>query len=535
MKQQLQSTIAYGRRLLTRPMSELNRWQFAARYAVGMARYTYQQLNEDRASQMAAALTYRTIFSLVPLLVMSLLVFKAFGGFQSFGGELQSRVYDYLGLDAIEIQETQKEAEQALEEGKPPPPAPEDADPEVAPLGVEPAPADPEMVEGGEDRDPQTPDEQQTKARVDQLLANLQEQVATVDFGSIGLVGLGLLIWAGLSLVVSLETSFNRIYSAPEGRPWHLRITIYWAVITLGPVLVAASLYMSAKLLTTARSVDTFGVFGWVVSVLTPLASTAASWLLLLLMYKLLPNVKVRLKSAIIGAMIAAVLWEVSKWGFRIYVDNFIREGTGYSALYGSIALLPLFLLWVYLTWLIILFGLELSYVSQTIRGTRFLRGRAEESPGPSDGLIPPTAILAVASTLARHFADGQPMHVGEMVRETGLPERAVERFVGAMVQAEFAHQLEGDDDGPGPYSLSRPAERIALRGLLHAGYDTAAADLDPSTRQLLVKLRAAEDQTVGDTQLAELLAPPPGEFEAQGDVEPQADETAASKLPRPT
>ncbi|MEL7087343.1 MAG: hypothetical protein AAGL98_02695, partial [Planctomycetota bacterium] len=101
MKQLVTHLINAARRLLTQPLSELNRWQLTARYAVGIARYGAHELKEDRASQMAAALTYRTIFSLVPLFVLSLLVFNAFGGFASVGGELQDKIYDYLGLNAI--------------------------------------------------------------------------------------------------------------------------------------------------------------------------------------------------------------------------------------------------------------------------------------------------------------------------------------------------------------------------------------------------------------------------------------------------
>ena len=497
---------AYVRRLLTRPLGELNRWQRAVRYAVGVVRYGYQKFFEDQASQMAAALTYHTIFSLVPLLVMSLLVFKAFGGFQSVGGNLQGTIYDYLGLNAIEIQETR----QAIQEGKPMEQvAPEQADPQVTPLGVEPGPADPGALVGGKDDDPQTPDEQQTKARVDQLLADLQDRVATVDFSSIRFVGLGLLIWASISLVISLETSFNRIYHAPKGRPLHLRVTIYWAVITLGPVLVALSFYLTAQLWNLATSVDAFGVMGWIVSVLTPLASTAATWLLLLLMYSLLPNVKVRLKSALIGSMIAAALWEASKWGFGLYLENFIREGTGYSALYGSIALLPLFLMWVYLTWLIILFGLEISYVSQTIRGTRFLKTHHEPEPTPVSGLTPPESIITIAAALADAFAQGKALHLSAIVRATSLPERSAEKLLAALVNAGYAHQLEGDDDGAGPYTLSRPAETIALRDVLQAGRQAVGGDPDPRSHDLLDRLYRAQAQAVGDTTLQDLLQQP--------------------------
>lgn len=489
MKYKLLKFIATARRWFTQPLSELNRWQLALRYTIGVARYGAAELKEDRASQMAAALTYRTIFSMIPLFVLSLLVFNAFGGFQSVGGELQTKIYDYLGLNAIELRET----EEKVEAGQPITPPPK----EVAPLGVDVAPVDPQAVEGGDDADPETPDEVQTKARVDQLLADLQTQVSTVNFKSIGLVGLGLLIWAGLSLVVSLETSFNRIYDAPSGRPWHLRITIYWAVITLGPVLVALSFFLTSQVIDTAASVDAFGVLGWFLNLLTPLASTAATWLLLLLMYKLLPNVKVQLRAALIGSLVAAVLWELSKWGFRLYVNRAV----GYSALYGSLGLVPLFLLWMYVTWMVVLFGLEISYVVQTVRGTRFVRfGHPEEH---ADRLIESSVVIRVAAAVAEGFDRGDGRSIDELSRDVSLPGVVVLRLIAALETAGLVHRRDiNDEDQPAPLTLSRPAEKILLRDLLQAGRSSTANHDDPITTEL----RDAQDHAVGQRTLRDLL-----------------------------
>lgn len=493
MKQLAQQFVGSIRRLLTQPLGELNRWQLTARYAIGIARYGANELKEDRANQMAAALTYRTIFSMVPLSVLALLVFNAFGGFQSVGGDLQETIYDYLGLNAIELREEQEQSEagETLES------APRDE----APLGMDVTPAHPEKTEGGKDADPNTPDEEQTKARVDQLLSDLQEQVASVDFKSIGLVGLGLLIWAGLSLVVSLETSFNRIYNAPSGRAWHLRITIYWAVITLGPVLVALSFFLTSQLLENASSVDTFGLLGWVMGLLAPLASTAATWLLLLLIYKLLPNAKVQLRAALIGALVAAILWEASKWGFRFYV----QRAVGYSALYGSLGLVPLFLLWMYVTWMVILFGLEISYVVQTIKDTRFLRVNHPEQD--ADRLVETTAILRVGRAVAQGFDRGEGVTLGRLQQDTNLPPRILQRLTAALESAGHVHRQEhSDEDADAAYTLSRPAERITLHELLQAARSTVAPNHDP-TSDFIQELHAAEQQAVADRTLRDLIA----------------------------
>ncbi|MEM6854916.1 MAG: YihY/virulence factor BrkB family protein [Planctomycetota bacterium] len=482
MKQLVQQLVGSIRRLLTQPLGELNRWQLTARYAVGIARYGANELQEDRASQMAAALTYRTIFSLIPFFVLSLLVFNAFGGFESVGGDLRDTIYDYLGLSNIQIEE-QPPSEMDTAAG--PPVVTEDG-------STAPSPLDPAAVPTSE-----TDTRAETQARVDQLLTDLQEQVASVNLTSIGLVGLALLIWAALSLVVSLENCFNRVYDAPQGRSWALRITIYWAVITLGPVLLALSFYATNELIRSASSVTDIS---WLLGLFTPFFSLAATWLLLVLIYVLLPAAKVQLRAALIGALVAAVMWELSKWGFRFYV----QRAVGYSALYGSLGLVPLFLLWLYVTWIIILFGLEISYVIQTVKNTRFLRPNQYEVD--TDRLIETTSVLRVAHAVAQRFHDGRGATLDELGRETGLPTRVLQRLTAALESAGHLHRQEAAEDDAGtPYTLSRPAERIPLTELLVAAR-SAAASKSGRVSPVLQQLREAEDQTLSGRTLRDLL-----------------------------
>jgi membrane protein len=165
-----------------------------------------------------------------------------------------------------------------------------------------------------------------------------------------------------------------------------MRVAIYWAAITLGPLLI--SIYLTSQVqpgidrlpelasdggawagqVSLARVAVLQGVLG----VLSYLAAFLATWALFTLLYVLLPNTRVKLRAALLGAGTAAVCWELGKWGFGLYVENAV----GYSALYGSLGLIPLFLLWLYVTWLIVLMGLELTYMLQASPGNAF------EGPG---------------------------------------------------------------------------------------------------------------------------------------------------------
>ncbi|MEM9417791.1 MAG: YihY/virulence factor BrkB family protein [Planctomycetota bacterium] len=498
MKELVQQFVGSARRLFTQPLSELNRWQLTVRYAVGIARYGAHELREDRASQMAAALTYRTIFSLVPVFVLSLLVFNAFGGFETVGGNLRETIYDYLGLSNIELAEAD---DTAAEMDQAPGPPVVTADGTTAP-----SPYDEAAAAQGEgdtatssEQGTAAPTAEETQARVDQMLTDLQEKVASVNLTSIGMVGLALLIWAALSLVVSLENCFNRVYNAPQGRSWGLRITIYWAVITLGPVMLALSFYVTNELINSARTV-TGGA--WLLKLFTPFFSLAATWLLLILIYTLLPAAKVQLRASLIGALVAAIMWELSKLGFRIYV----QRAVGYSTLYGSLGLVPLFLLWLYVTWMIILFGLEISYIVQTVKSSRFIRVRPNENQ--SDAIVDSSAILAVATAITKAFDQGQTLGTTQLATTTGLPARAVNAMVQSLHRSGHLHHLEADVENPGEYTLACPAETIPVAELLRVGQDTAIRNNSSRFGEVTSKLHEAERQAIGDQTLRDLVGP---------------------------
>src|SRR5690606_5390189 len=134
------------------------------------------------------------------------------------------------------------------------------------------------------------------------------------------------------------------------GRSILQRVVTYWTVITLGPLLLLVSLYVAGQIVEWARPIP---VVGSLLVFAGRFTALGASWILLLVLYTLMPNTNVAVKPAVIGSFVGAVLWEIGKWGFGLYVSRALP----YSALYGSLGLIPLFLFWVYITWVVVLFG----------------------------------------------------------------------------------------------------------------------------------------------------------------------------------
>lgn len=178
--------------------------------------------------------------------------------------------------------------------------------------------------------------------------------------GQLTVVGLVFFLLTALLLLFSIEESFNDIWRIKRGRSMTARITVYWALVTLGPLLMGASLTISTWLLslTVTAGADFAGQVQSAGVVLLPLLFEVLAFLLL---YLVMPNVRVIFVHALVGALVAALLFELTKRGFALYIVNF----NSYKIVYGALSTLPIFLIWIYLSWVVALIGAELVAVLQ--------------------------------------------------------------------------------------------------------------------------------------------------------------------------
>ncbi|MCL4220988.1 MAG: YihY family inner membrane protein [Phycisphaerales bacterium] len=429
------------------------------------------QLYRSQIPRMAAALAYRTIFGIVPVLVIALVVVGAIVPEQKMEQGIND-LLEFTGLSEIVIE---------------PPP-------DIVPTDSRDPSADP--TQSNPDEWMQTQQaaqfaESQTR-RLEDWIADLIQRIRNVPKAAIGFASALILTYAAISMLVEIERAFNLIYRCVIGRNWWSRITLYWTILTLGTILLGATFLVGQQFRHWVVSVEDAGVLSWIrVNILGYLATVLISTLLLTIAYSRIPNTRVQFRPALVGALVAAILWEAGKWGFTQYLSHF----TGYARFYGSLALIPLFLLWVYITWMIVLFGLQVSYILQHIG-----HDEASKARTPDDGprVIEPAMVLAIGTSLVRRFCDGKPACIEDLAQDTGLPNGICARMVEVLRRDGLLHEVT---DQANAYCLAKPPEGIPAVAMLHAAESLSGYEAPVQVKQM----RQAAAATLGESTLADV------------------------------
>jgi membrane protein len=361
--------------------------------AAAFARFVWRRFLDDKCFEAAGAMSYTTLFSLVPLATAAFGIIAAFPVFEQWSTALTNFIFtNFVPASGAIIQEY------------------------------------------------------------------------LVDFAmnakKLTTVGIIFLLFTALMLMAGIENQFNMIWRVPARRRRLTRFVVYWTVLTLGPILLAASLGASSYLFSLALQDDELGLGARLLG-LVPILVT---WMVLTLSYLVIPNANVRFRNAAIGAVLGTVLFEFAKHGFAAYLSR-----ASYEQVYGALAVIPVFLIWLYVSWTVVLLGASLA---ASLSAFRFL----PESLRVPHGLEFPH-LLRVYRRITAAAQGGAPIDRAQLAyAEPGLTDEQLDRFFTLMRE----HQLIQRTDYGAFVPLRDPAT-VRISELFESGRFSlpTAAELD--------------------------------------------------------
>jgi membrane protein len=181
--------------------------------------------------------------------------------------------------------------------------------------------------------------------------------------GNLTTTSIIVLIIITLLLIATIDNALNHIWHVKKRRRPAARFLVYWAILTLGPILIGAGLFISSYLVSLSLFLDVDESLGLRQS-LFPYLPFLTTGMAFSLMYILIPNCYVSRRHAIIGGVISAALFEYAKYAFGAYLKSF----TSYQAIYGAIAVIPTFLIWIYISWVIVILGAHITFCLSSFR-----------------------------------------------------------------------------------------------------------------------------------------------------------------------
>jgi membrane protein len=321
-------------------------------------------------------------------------------------------------------------------------------------------------------------------------------QKALLDFASNArkLTGISILVmlFSAVSMMNSIEDRLNRIWQVRHHRPWGPRLLLYWAALTLGPILVVGGIAVTSYVAAVPMFRDASEQLGIIQELLRAMPFVV-TFFTLWLMYTTIPNRRVNKKHTAIGALLGALLFEVARWIFTHYV----RNAQNYQQIYGALAIIPLLLLWIYLSWVIVILCASVAAAVS-----------AFEYQAPSDAMPEGSEFLGLLVVL-RHFIEAQ--RAGRTVDPAGI--RAAEPYLRSVSIMAYFDDLSRADlihrSETGGWVMTRSLDSTdLLRVYRHSGYQlplnpveqvaAAGIELPRELLSLLVKLASSLDATLG-------------------------------------
>lgn len=327
--------------------------------------------------------------------------------------------------------------------------------------------------------------------------------INNTKMGSVGAIGLVFLVVTVVSLLGNIEEAFNDIWGVEGHRSLYRRFSDYLSVVVSGPLLVLAAISITT-------SMQSQSVVQWILQqsyvgdlllLVFQVVPYLIIWIAFFSLYIFMPNTKVRLKSALFGGILAGTIWQLAQWGFIHFQVGVAK----YNAIYGTLAALPVFMAWVYTSWVIVLFGVEVVAAHQSRKAFLHDLQPADLSYATREAM----ALVILLTVAGSFYREERPWTLERLANERHVPLRTARKLLTKLVASGYLLVAEGK----GTYYPARDLEHIRvstlIRDLKHQGGVIPFAESDQlgeMTRELILKLDRLTDEALADLTLKDLV-----------------------------
>jgi membrane protein len=331
--------------------------------------------------------------------------------------------------------------------------------------------------------------------------------VGNVDVGVLGSVGVVMFIYTVIALLQKIEAAFNFVWQVEHLRSFSQRFSNYLSVVLIGPVLLFSAAVLSSDIARRLLAIEPITQVLLSAGVLIPYFLVCLAFTII---YIFMPNTRVRVKAALVGGIIAGIVWKITGWGFSV----FIASSTRYAAIYSSFAILILLLIWLYMNWLILLVGSQVAFFVQHPQYMTLDRPRFTLS----NRLLERLAFQIMYLVVCNFYHNKAPWSLNGLVERLDLPAEPVHRVVSILVEHGYLAEVAGKDQPV--YLPAHAIETILLADLLAVVRRDGEnpylniQQLKPIrvVDQLILELEGVTREAVGGRTIRDLLAPESGE-----------------------
>jgi len=283
--------------------------------------------------------------------------------------------------------------------------------------------------------------------------------------GIIAGVGLVILFWSVINVLSNIEASFNDIWEIKESRSWGRKFSDYLAIMILSPLLImlssSATVFITTKITLLTEQIKLLGMISPIIFMSLKLIPYVLLWILFTTIYVLMPNTKVNLRAGLLAGIIAGTIFQVVQWGYISFQVGTAR----YNAIYGSFAALPLFLMWVQISWWVVLFGAELSFAHQNVDTYEYEPDSRRVSPAFKKVLT-----LQIAHVLVKNFSNGEkPLTDIEICTRLKMPIRLVHIVLHDLVRSRVVSEIRTRRDRQFAYQPARDINSLTIKYVIDA------------------------------------------------------------------